>query len=728
MVTGAMSDVPETLPFHLDAAGVGEVLVGGNSWDSHVILPGAPLRCFVLKRLSENEPKWRLFPETDDVVTLNRAGVPADGADMANGDCIRVGKWTLQFWDGWIERLPEDVLDGFPVNIHTLSDTRGGQIILDNIDFSVHSGEFVGILGPSGCGKSSLIQRIAGVATWAEGTIDFGTETDGCTRWIPGHETEVAYVPQDASKGLHEELTVWQELSCHLLLRSAPSSTDGPRMSGALQVLGLQEERDKRVGDLSGGQQRRLAIALALLQRPRLLILDEPTSGLDPAAEAELMKFLGKLSKQGITVICSTHMLANIDQFSRVLVMDKAGKQKAFTEPQRLVEDNGGSLLGLYKTLTAATRRSAISEEVPSGTGIRRRVATFLRKIGRFFLLMWKELNDLWKEVWTKPMPCGAAFRRMVCGYILRQCWELTGPMLRAMRKFRHQSQSNASFKIGWKTRRYSRSLTDGMTALWHLVFLPLLMAAMLRFALRMKFDGLETTYAVVTFCASLAVFWLGMSHAVRLLVGERIPGRCLERLDGIGIGPYLVAKWLWCGLFALVQTSVFLVPFLLWQTRPEVGTCYEPKGFPVHLLVLSIVHWMGGAVGLAVSAIARREATALSCVPLLGMVALLFSSPVLDYKPQPEEEKETASCAEVLARDWMPCNPAQVLLFDRYEELEVSEKGELICAKRPGTPSHTASREDWKTICRRFLLYFSVSLAVAVVFQRLNEKKWEGR
>ncbi len=753
-----MSDVPDTLPYNLERAKKDEIFAGGDKWYSDIPLPGAQPSVFSIRR--ESTPSaagvldlptnsfWRIVPDKNADIHLNGEYIGPEGRILSNGDCIRVGDWTLQYWEGALESIPGGEFEGFPVSVRNLSDVRNGVAILDHVDFTVESGAFVGILGPSGCGKSSLIERIRGLANWSEGEIDLGEDSNDGPISLKERKSEIAYVPQDAHKGLHDNLSVWQELGCHMRIRTAASPTGENRKSGALAVLGLSSERDKRVGDLSGGQQRRLAIALALLQRPKLLLLDEPTSGLDPAAESELMKHLWKLSRQRCTVICSTHTLGSLNLFSHLLVMDGKGRQRDFLDSKLFLDKHGDSLTDFYKQLSSEKRETEEGEpaEVSSCRRIRsaallvwhwlrslsldgfhNALVVFRRRIwsALLFVVYWicSTSLDCFRKVFDYGFfsSCEASGWRTFSGYLLRQWYEQISPILLATRSAgKKHATGNAA--------RFAEILRSAAPALWLFAVLPTFMSLVIRFGLKTKFDRCdENNYTVITFCACLAAFWLGMSHAVRQLVGEREPGRCLEHLDGVGRCWYLLAKLVWCGFVGIVQTAVFLLPFLFWKTHPTTGECWEPQGYFFHLSVLAVVHWMGGAVGLAVSAVSRQETSALSWVPLLGMVALLFSAPVQDFLPY---EKDKAGVPTAVALHIMPCNPAERLLDSKFKEYELDRKTNRLVqpSRKPAEPKPPVGKEDWRTFGRRFVLYLVLAFVVTAYFQGINESRWEGR
>ena len=715
------NEPPQTLPFNLLDSGKDEILAGGDTWNSDIILPGTPQKAFRLLRGSDSV--WTLEQLDGTEVLLNKGKVPKGSCPIANGDCIRVGEWTLQYWDGVLESIAEGIQDGFPVRIEDLSVVCDGLVILENICFSVNSGEFVGILGPSGCGKSSLIERIANLADWTQGRIDLGLDEKGGPILAKEHSFEIAYVPQDAHKGLHENLTVWQELDCHMRLRTSASPTDANRKSGALAVLGLSSERDKRVGDLSGGQKRRLAFALALLQRPKLVLLDEPTSGLDPAAEASLMKHLEKLSRQGCTVICSTHMLANLDKFSHVLILDAKGTQREYLTPKQLAARNDEGLVAFYERLSAEKRHTL---EGTKDSAKRVNVLQHLKALA----------CDLIARL---ESTCEASRPRTIRGYIVRQWHELTSPIVKS---FTTNDRKSSVGKINTIGRMWS-AIKEGRSVAWQFFILPLAMAFFIRFGLRDKFTDSIHDYTVATFCACLASFWLGMSNAVRLLVSERIPGRCLEGLDGVGVFRYIFAKFSWCFLCALVQSAVFLALYYFWKTfKPCSGgdvVRIEPVGISAHFFVLALVHWMGGGVGLAVSAVTAKETTALTWVPLIGLVVLLFGAPVLEpgeaASNEWEGKEKKQPVASLICKNVMPCNPAEVVLDAKYEEFEINDGRFIPVPKEKQVRKDDKDDEDKNRhanpiviLLIRALAYLLSCFIISVVAQPINESGWKGR
>ncbi len=192
--------------------------------------------------------------------------------------------------------------------------------LLDGISFCVPRGHFMAIVGPSGCGKTTLLKAIAGIKD----------VTDGCFRWMNRELSEeydfapheIGYVPQFSIA--YEELTVDEsvESAARLRLRGSEDELDDA-IDRALEETGLAEIADRTVKLLSGGQRRRLSLAMELVSRPRLLLCDEVTSGLDPRSEQEIVNLLRELSlKDGLIVISVTHSLSQLDCYDSVLVMN----------------------------------------------------------------------------------------------------------------------------------------------------------------------------------------------------------------------------------------------------------------------------------------------------------------------------------------------------------------------------------------------------------------------
>lgn len=193
--------------------------------------------------------------------------------------------------------------------------------LLDNVSADFADGHFAAVLGPSGCGKTTLLKLVAGIAPGEEAATVLWRGRDlGEEDFSP---SEIAYVPQFCIA--HETLTVRESVDYAMRLR-VRSDPDGrrERVDTVLGETGLAEHAASRVSVLSGGQQRRLSLAMELVSNPSLLLCDEVTSGLDPASEDDIVRLLHGLSRKGKRLVLSvTHSLAHLDLYDSVLVLYK---------------------------------------------------------------------------------------------------------------------------------------------------------------------------------------------------------------------------------------------------------------------------------------------------------------------------------------------------------------------------------------------------------------------
>jgi len=185
----------------------------------------------------------------------------------------------------------------------------GGRDILTEISVSLRPGELVGLIGPSGAGKSTFIRVLLGLLKPSKGSVS------------TGESTVVGYVPQDDV--LHRSLRVRDALGFGAELRLArlPPPRRVARVKEVAGMVGLSDRLDVRVRRLSGGQRKRVSVALELLTAPQLLVLDEPTSGLDPGLEAQLMGLFAELASQGRVVVVATHAMRSLKLCQRLVVL-----------------------------------------------------------------------------------------------------------------------------------------------------------------------------------------------------------------------------------------------------------------------------------------------------------------------------------------------------------------------------------------------------------------------
>ncbi|WP_404447049.1 ABC transporter ATP-binding protein [Sutcliffiella horikoshii] len=196
----------------------------------------------------------------------------------------------------------------------------GSQLVLDNVDLEIAEGEVLGLLGPNGAGKTTLIHALAGIIGFDSGEIDvFGKEQHSKLLEI---KRQIGLVPQEIS--LISDLSAKENLEFFGGIYGIKGEKLKKRVEETLEFVGLTEHARKLPIKFSGGMQRRLNIACALVHKPRFLIMDEPTVGIDPRSRNHILETIRKLNRQGTTILYTTHYMEELQTLAqRVVIMDQ---------------------------------------------------------------------------------------------------------------------------------------------------------------------------------------------------------------------------------------------------------------------------------------------------------------------------------------------------------------------------------------------------------------------
>jgi len=208
----------------------------------------------------------------------------------------------------------------------------GDFTAVDSVSFEVRAGEVVGYLGPNGSGKTTTIRMLLGLLRPSSGHGEvLGFDIQRQTEAI---RPLVGYMSQKFA--LYDELTVAENLAFYGGIYGVSSTS--PRHKEVLELVGLSGSENERAGQISGGWRQRLALAIALVHRPRLLFLDEPTSGVDPVARRVFWDTIDGLAQAGATVFVSTHYMDEAEYCRRLGIMSE-GRLLAMDTPAALKRD-----------------------------------------------------------------------------------------------------------------------------------------------------------------------------------------------------------------------------------------------------------------------------------------------------------------------------------------------------------------------------------------------------
>ena len=217
--------------------------------------------------------------------------------------------------------------------VRDLTRKFGAFTAVDRINFEVNRGEIFGFLGANGAGKSTAIRMMCGLLKPTSGTamvdgVDVSRNPEGVKR-------RIGYMSQKFS--LYEALTVEQNIRFFGALYGLDDDQIAARMTFVLQMAGLVGRERTRARELAGGWRQRLALGCAILHEPRIVFLDEPTGGVDPLSRRQFWRLIGDMSRQGVTILVTTHYLDEAEHCHRIAILS-AGKLAAMGTSRQLKE------------------------------------------------------------------------------------------------------------------------------------------------------------------------------------------------------------------------------------------------------------------------------------------------------------------------------------------------------------------------------------------------------
>ena len=244
------------------------------------------------------------------------------------------------------------------IAVRGLTKNYNGRAVVDHVDLEVRQGEIVGFLGPNGSGKTTTIRMICGLLKPDEGTgtclgYDIRSETEAI-------KLEVGYMTQRFS--LYEDLTIAENLD--FVARLYALSPRAKIIADTIEQLGLTNRRDQLAGTLSGGWKQRLALAAAVMHRPKLLLLDEPTAGVDPKARREFWDEIHRLAAGGLTVLVSTHYMDEAERCHRIVYISYGKVVARGTVPEVIARS------GLHTVVVTGGDTVAIARKLEKMPGI----------------------------------------------------------------------------------------------------------------------------------------------------------------------------------------------------------------------------------------------------------------------------------------------------------------------------------------------------------------------
>jgi ABC-type multidrug transport system ATPase subunit/pSer/pThr/pTyr-binding forkhead associated (FHA) protein len=320
-----METVPPVQPIKL---GSSEVTIG-RAPDNKVVLSHPQVSAHHA-RLVQEGGTYRItdLNSTNHVYVNNK---PTTNSLLKLGDEIRIGPYRLTYEGNRLTQYDES--NFICINAQNLKQSgNNNAILLNNISISIPPRKFIALVGGSGAGKSTLMKALNGLWPAQQGKVLYNGQN--YYRNLAAFSTQIGYVPQDDI--VHSDLTVERALYYAAKLRLPSDFTHKQieqRIEEVLEEVEMTQRRKLLVKKLSGGQRKRVSIALELLANPSVFFLDEPTSGLDPGLDHKMMYLLRRLADKGHTIVLVTHATNNIKYCDYVCFLAQGGRMAYFGPP-----------------------------------------------------------------------------------------------------------------------------------------------------------------------------------------------------------------------------------------------------------------------------------------------------------------------------------------------------------------------------------------------------------
>lgn len=512
---------------------------------------------------------------------------------LKQNDCITIASFAFLFTGEALE--PIDTSGRVCVEVKGLykevvdRSTKQTRRLLDDINLVIEPGEFVAIFGTSGSGKSTLLDALNGRRPATGGKVLYNG-TDLYTSFDVFRAT-IGYVPQQDI--VHRKITIQHALEYTAHLRLPPDTSDeeiNVYISKVLDKVGLADKSMQAIetpAPLSGGQLKRVSLAVELVANPNILFLDEVTSGLDAGTDKRMMHLFANLAADQKTVICVTHTLENIDVCHQVVLLHK-GKLVYYGPPQEAVAYFG------------------------------------VQRLSDVYELLESSLGNTWEEKYRQ-----SAFYK---SYILDR---LTNHVPNTSTTHQLTELNTVKTIASWFDWRQTITLMhrylDLIVSDQKNLLILLLQAPLIAVVIGLVFDtkGFPAQRAAaesqIFFILVLSAIWFGTLNSARELVKE-LPIYLRERSVNLGLMPYLISKLLPLAVLCLIQCALLMgIVSLLVEL---------PGSYIGRLVALFIAGMAATCMGLAISAFVDSNDKAVAMAPILLIPQVVLSNAVVHLDP----------------------------------------------------------------------------------------------
>ena len=531
-------------------------------------------------------------------------GYPVRNARLAPGAEVRIGPYRFVYTGS--ELVSYDESKSIRIDaVHLRESVRAGlpligkrKMLLDDISLSILPGTFVAVIGASGAGKTTLLNALNGQQPANSGHVLYNGQD--FYQHSRAFSASLAYVPQDDI--IHKNLSVERALYYAARLRLPKDfhrRQIRERVAQVLEDVEMIPQRHQLVSQLSGGQRKRVSIAVELLANPPIFFLDEPTSGLDPGLDRKMMRLLRRLADRGHTIVLTTHATSDIGICDYVAMLAPGGRLAFYGPPAEL------------RALYGGCEYADIYNEVHDNP-------------------------DHWIEVFRKSDD----YAKYVSAPLEQEAAREQSPNRRPSR-LPQPRRRNAIRQFFLLARRYLALVErDRMNVFILLIQAPIIAGLAIVLAdknvlhavsLPSDFHNPQDLYAQRTlFIMVCSAVWFGTINSAREIVKEA-PIYNRERSVGVRVLPYVLSKVVVLGGLCAIQSFLLLYIVSLKTGLPTHGVMFHSiKGAFLELYVsLLLTSLVGLMIGLLISALAPNTDRAISLVPIVLIPQIIFSNVV---------------------------------------------------------------------------------------------------
>jgi len=600
---------PRIKPLQLGAAKI----TLGRVQDNDVVLSHPQVSAYHAQLTREQESYLLTDLNSTNHTYVN--GLQVTSQLLQPRDEIRIGPFRFIYTAAELTQYDES--ESIRIDALDLKKVGNNKVtLLNDITIAIPARKFVAIVGGSGAGKSTLMDALNGLRPAQEGQVLYNGQD--YYKHLAAFSTQLGYVPQEDI--VHRDLTVDRALYYAAKMRLPEDFTETQikqRIDEVLEDVEMKHRRHLLVSKLSGGQRKRVSIALELLAKPSVFFLDEPTSGLDPGLDRKMMFLLRKLAAKGQTIVLVTHATNNINSCDYVCFLAQGGRLVYFGPPNDAKKFfNKDDFAEIYTALEPTDANPDIpkdaEERFKASPDYQKYVDDLLRQgpaggartPQQTVAIKPPKRGDPWKQFALLSMRYIELLKNDVGNLLILL---LQAPI------------------IGLILLLIAKVVYNGETLFPNLTNLS-------PFDAEHMFGGSSADAERVLFVMAFAAVFFGSINGAREIVKEAAIYR-RERTVNLGILPSLLSKIVVLGVLCLLQSAVIVLMINIVQ--PFDTSIFLPSILEIYITI-ALTSLAGLMVGLAVSAVAHNNDRAMSLIPIILIPQVIFAGSIFPLTSAP--------------------------------------------------------------------------------------------